>query len=266
MSQNGSRMSRVAPTIALLGVAALLASCGKGSGSAPSKQQPSASNSRLSRAHAQSYIGAVNLTAADVPGFTVSSSKKEAETPAEKRFKRKLEQCVHPVSSKSVGEGSSPEFTRELGLVRESVQSEVTVTQSPVVATRELALIRSRRARSCVLRYFSLLVKAQQRPGSSFGHVSLVQRTPPAPGADGSFAWRISVAITVRRVTVPLYFDVFGFIVGANEVSMFASGLPLPFPPHEEANLFSLLLERAKAPAQGGREKHPGKKPKVTTS
>jgi hypothetical protein len=259
--------ARVTPTIALLALAALLGACGKQSPSSTAKQ-PSASTSHLSRANAQAYIEAVNLTAADVPGFDVSSSKKESESPAEKRFKRKLEQCVHPISSKPVAEGSSPEFSRELGLVREGVQSEVTVAQSPQAAARELALIRSRRARSCVLRYFGLLVKAQQRPGSSFGHVSLVQRTPPAPGADGSFAWRISVQITIRRVTVPLYFDVFGFILGANEVSMFASGLPLPFPPRDEANLFALLLERAKAPAGAGHEGHkpPAKKPKITTS
>ena len=259
-------MSRATPTIALLAVAAVLGGCGKQGGAGASTHQPSASNSHTSRAQARAYIGAVNLTAADVPGFVVSNSGQKTESPAEKRLKRKLEDCVHPVSSAPVAEASSPEFARELGLLRESVQSEVTVTQSAKAAIRELALIRSERARACVLHYFELLVKAQQTPGSSFGHVSLVQRTPPAPGADGSFAWRISVAITVRRVTVPLYFDVFGFVVGANEVSLFASGLPLPFPPEEEAKLYSLLLERAKTPAPGPRKKHPAQTPKLVTS
>ena len=259
-------MSRLAPTLALLAATGLVCGCGKQAGSTSSASKPSAGSSQQGRARAQAYTQAVNLTAADVPGFSVSDSNKAAETPAEKHFKRKLEECVHPVSSKPVAEASSHEFAREVGLVHQSVQSEVTVAQSSEVAARELAVIRSRRTRSCVLRYFTLLVKSQPHPGGSFGHVSLVQRTPPAPGTDGSFAWRISVAITVRRVTVPLYFDIFSFVVDANEVSLFASGLPIPFPPGAEAQLFSLLLERAKAPAKGRHEKRTSRKPKLTTS
>jgi hypothetical protein len=255
-------MGRPAACIALLAAAALTGGCGATSTGRSAGRRAATSG----LAQARAYAHAVNLTAADVPGFTASSSKKEPETPAEKHLKEKLQDCVHPVVSAPLAEVSSPQFTRELGLVHQSVQSEVTVASSPAAASRELAQIRTRRTRACVSRYFGLLVRSQSHSRERVGPVSLIQRTPPAPGASGSFAWRISVALAVRRVQVPVYFDVFGFVVDANEVTLFASGLPIPLSPAAEAHLFSLLLERAKAPLGPHGERRTGKRPKVTTS
>jgi hypothetical protein len=256
------RMGRVVATVALLAVAAPLGACGKSNPSGSSQRRATASEV----VRAQAYAQMVNLTAADVPGFTPSSSSKAPETPAEKRLKEKLQHCVHPATGAPVAEVGSPEFTRELGLVHQSVQSEVTVASSAAAASRELAVIRSRRARRCVTRYFQALVKSQSQAGEQVGPVSLLQRTPPAPGTSGSFAWRISVALTVRRVQVPVYFDIFGFVLDANEVTLFASGIPIPLAPSLEAHLFSVLLERAKAPVGSHPEKRGHKRPKVTTS
>jgi hypothetical protein len=255
-------MGRPAASLALLAAAALTGGCGTSSTGRSAGRRTTPTGPVQARA----YAHAVNLTAADVPGFTASSSKKEPETPAEKRLKEKLQDCIHPVVSAPLAEVSSPEFTRELGIVHQSVQSEVTVASSPAAASRELAQIRTRRTRACVSRYFELLVKSQSHAGERVGPVSLIQRIPPAPGASGSFAWRISLALTVRRVQVPVYFDVFGFVVEANQVTLFASGLPIPLAPAAEAHLFSLLLERAKAPLAPRGERHARKRPKVTTS
>ena len=76
----------------------------------------------------------------------------------------------------------------------------------------------------------------------------------------------MSVQVTVRGITIPVYFDVFGFVVDANAVSLFATGVPLPLTPIDEAHLFSLLLARAKAPSGPRRERHARKRPKITTA
>jgi len=258
-------MTRLAPFLALLAAAGLLGACGKSEPSTPAGKHRSGGSGASSRARALAH--AINLTAADVPGFVVHGKAKERESPAEKHLKAKLDACVHASSQKPVVEAGSPEFRREAGLASASVQSEVTVASSTAVAAGELANARSRRTRDCVSRYIGLLVRAQRHPGATLGAVSLVQRTPPAPGADGSFAWRISVPVTARGLTLGIYFDIFGFVSGANEVTLFVSGVPIPPPAQVEAHLFSLLLERTKA-AERGRAPSPpsGPNPHVKTS
>lgn len=258
-------MTRLAPFLALLAAAGLLGACGK-SEPAASTATHASGRSSARRAHALTLVHAVNLTASDVPGFVASSKKKEHEAPAEKRLKAKLDECVHPVADRPLAEAGSPQFQREAGLAHASVQSEVTVASSRATAAKELTLARSKRTRDCVSRYIGLLVRAQKRPGASFGAVSLVQRIPPAPGADGSFAWRISVPITVHGLTLAVYFDIFGFVSGANEVTLFVSGLPIPPPAPVEEHLFSLLLERTKAAEKGRAPKPSAANPHVTTS
>ena len=104
-------------------------------------------------------------------------------------------------------------------------------------------------------RYIGELVHSKTHPGSTFGSISLVQRIPPAPGADGSFAWRISVPVTAHGITLAIYFDIFGFVSNANEVTLFVTGLPIPPPAQVEARLYSLLLERTKAAEKGARHR-----------
>ncbi len=258
-------MTRLARSLALLATVGLLAACGKSDPSASTAKHASAS-SRGERTRALALARAINLSAADVPGFKASSRLKERETAAEKRLKAKLDACVHPVTARPLAEAGSPNFERELGVGSASVQSEVTVASSAAVAAKELALVRSRRTRECVSHYIQLLVRAQKHPGSSFGAVSVVQRTPPAPGADGSFAWRISMPIHASGITLAIYFDIFGFVSGPNEVTMFASGAPVPLPARFEEQLFSLLLERTKAAEKGQLASPAGPNPNVTTS
>ncbi|HTQ67694.1 MAG TPA: hypothetical protein VMI13_03295 [Solirubrobacteraceae bacterium] len=258
-------MTRLGPTLALLAAAGLMAACGKAEPSTSTGKRPSGTSS-TARAHALALARAVNLTAADVPGFVAHTKAKDHESPGERELKAKLQACVHTVSDTPVAEVGSQQFQREAGLVTASVQSEVTVASSTSVAARELALARSKRTRDCVSRYVGLLVRAQRHPGASFGAVSLVQRIPPAPGADGSFAWRISVPITVHGVTLAIYFDIFGFVSGANEVTLFVSGVPIPPPAQVEAHLFSVLLERTRAAERGRTPSPPPVNPHVSTS
>ncbi|HTY95708.1 MAG TPA: hypothetical protein VMB91_01620 [Solirubrobacteraceae bacterium] len=243
-------MSRVPPCLALLAAAALLGACGKANPSASTTAHPRAPSSG-DRARARALVRAVNLTAAEVPGFSVSDKRKEHESPAERRLKAKLNECVHPIAQTPLAEASSPEFKREAGIASASVQSEVTVAANRAVAARELAKARSSRTRNCVSHYVELLVHSQSHPGARFGKVSLVQRIPPAPGTDGSFAWRISVPVTAHGLTLALYFDIFAFVSGANEVTLFVSTVPIPPPAGIESHLFALLLAKAKA-AEGG--------------
>lgn len=258
-------MTRLAPSLALLGAVGLLAACGKSDPTASTRVRASGSSS-AARADALALARAVNLTAADVPGFVASSKQKERESPREKRLKAKLDACVHPVAATPLAEAGSPDFQRQAPLTRASVQSEVTVASSPAGAAKQLALIRSRRTRDCVSRYIQLVVRGERHPGAKFGAVKVVQRIPPAPGTDGSFAWRISVPLAVQGISIGIYFDIFGFVSGPNQVMLFVSGEPVPPPAPAEEGLFSLLLERTKAAEKGATASPAGPNPNVATS
>lgn len=157
--------------------------------------------------------------------------------------------CVGALGSNhGIIEMSSGELERETSAGNESVQSEVSVARTPTLAARELAAIRgaASHVRACLSHYLNLIFKSRKYDGATVSPVAIMQGTPLAPGATGSFAWRITTTITLRHVAIPVHIDILGFVDGPAEVSLFTAGVPQPFPAATEERLFSLLLTRAK--------------------
>ena len=243
-----SAMCRMVVILVLIATGGLLAACESTGDLAVVRTAVAGSDPPPTKAQATAFARTVNLSLADVPGFKVSSGpEKEHETAAEKRLEHELLRCVHPAASKGLVEVSSKEFERESSAGDQSVQSQVTVMRTSTVAAKELAVIRGSHARACVSHDTDLLLKGKKYQGATFSPVSIVQGTPSAPGTTGSFAWRISVTITLRGIRLPIYMDILGFVYGPAEVSLFTASLPEPFPAATEQRLFSLLADRAKA-------------------
>ncbi len=201
----------------------------------------------MTKAQAIAFARAVNLTAADLPGFRVSAVH-EQETAAEKRLEHEMLRCVGSLgSSHAIVEMSSAEFEDETSGGDESVQSSVSVVRTPALAAKELATIRGPHVKACLSHYLDLLFKSHKYSGATVSPVSISQGAPSAPGTAGSFAWRITTTITLRKVAIPVSIDILGFVDGPAEGSLFTAGVPRPFPAATKARLFSLLLTRAKA-------------------
>lgn len=257
-------MRRTAVTIALLATGALLGACGRsnptavatvtvqaakaGSHTGTTGTPPPGAARSPTKTQALAFARAVNLTVADVPGFK-ASPEQHHQTAVEKQRERELVSCAG--GAVSAGEGlasvSSPDFKLERDVLDLSVNSEVSVAQTPALAAKALATIRGTHFRECLSRYLNLLFHAQSRSGTTVGPISIVQGTPPAPGATGSFGWRITATITARGVKLPFYQDMLGFVYGSAEVSLTSSGALRPFPAAIEQQLFLLLLKRAKS-------------------
>jgi hypothetical protein len=201
---------------------------------------------RSTRDQAIAFAHAVNLTAADVPGFTMAPPEHNHETTAEKHLEHDMLHCMAAGNGKSVGEASSPEFKYEHGLLRAAVNSEVSVARSSAVAAKELRTIRSAHTRVCLSHYLNLIFKGKTYQGATVAPVSIVSGTPQAPGATGSFGWGITTTVTAHAVKVPIYIGIFGFTCGPAEVSLLTSAASAPFPAAAQRRLFSLLLQRAK--------------------
>jgi hypothetical protein len=57
----------------------------------------------------------------------------------------------------------------------------------------------------------------------------------------------VTVPLTVHQLKLSLYLDILGFVDGPARVTLFSTGALQPFPAAIQQQLFSLLLDRARA-------------------
>jgi hypothetical protein len=278
---------RPAVVLTLTALAGLLAACGSsghhtaatvGHGAHTTRNGSSSGAVKpMTKAQAIAFAQAVNLTAADLPGFKATSKHEhEHATATEKRLEHELLRCTGGalISRGGVAEVSSKNFKLEHNALELNVNSEVSVAQTPAAAAKELAAIRSNRVRGCVSHYLNLLLKNQllknqKSPAIADSiSISISRGTPPAPGTTGSFGWQITATITAHATKLPFfYIDILGFVYGPAEVSLFSSGALKPFPAAIQEHLYRLLLQRAKAQLRGAPGKsHPGPHAPLRTS
>jgi hypothetical protein len=253
-------MRRGVAAVAALSAAGLLAACGghgsfNTSGSTAKSGGASGSHTAgghaLTPAQARAFVGAVNLTAADLPGFTLSREPRKQSTEAEKRLEHELLSCigagVSGVGGHPVAHGSSGDFRHRGTGYDVGVSSEVSVGAGSGSGAADLQRLRSTRARACLGRFLAQLLKGKHYSGAHVAHVSIMQGSPPAPGTTGGFGWRVTAILEVRGVRLPYYMDILGFLYGPTEVSLLSTGLPVPLPATIQERLFALLLTRATA-------------------
>ncbi len=250
-------MRSAAATLVSLAAAGLLAGCaGKGartvtvSGQASLAGTPTtpggAAGTTTRKAQARAFARAVNLRAADVPGFKASAKQTaEHQSPAEKRLEERLRGCLGASGAKGVAEAGSPEFKRALGPFSQTVSSNVSVATSTAGAARELKAMRAPGVRACVAHYFELILKGKELGHVTIAPVTVAAGSPPAPGTSGSFGWRFRSGLGIRGVEIPFTLDILGFIYGPAEVTLESFDLPRPLPASTEERLFTLLVQRA---------------------
>ncbi|HTA36831.1 MAG TPA: hypothetical protein VK761_08965 [Solirubrobacteraceae bacterium] len=248
--------------VALVLGASLLAACGKSSlnTSAAARSTTRAARSRSNgsphsgtptRADALAFARAVNLTQADVPGFT-ATEKHASSSARERALERQMLSCTGLSGgggSQSIVEQSSKDFRLKRQIVDLSVSSEVSVAASAAAAARGLKALRSAHIRGCFSSYLTHVLQGEHVAGATPGRVSIQSGTPPAPGTSGSFGWRVTATFVVHQIKLPIYLDFLGFVDGPSEVTLLSSGLLQPFPAEAQQHLYTLLLARAKAHA-----------------
>ncbi len=254
----GQRAHRTAPraltACAVLTACAALSACGKSNPSvatvtvtrAASAPAPAHENGGASRTHDSAFAAAVNLRPGDVPGFTATREPNSRQG-NEPQLEERLGRCAGALGTRHTGEeASSPEFTRPGDQLGQRVNSSVSFLRSASSAAGELTILRSPRTRGCLVEYLQQLVRGR-RFGSTAPRISITPGSPPAPGSAGGFGWRVTAVFRVKRLRVPYYLDVLGFIYRRAEVTLLSSGALIPFPAGQEERLFKLLLARASA-------------------
>jgi hypothetical protein len=227
-----------------VGAARATAATSPGAASPVSSSRKAGAESRPTRSQALSFARAVNLIAADIPEAKPSRQKKRRPDPVE-----------HPRCEGSVGRGPKVAEVESLRLIRgseletEEITSSVTVRPDAAAAAKDLLWLQSRGARECIAHVLSRRFGGKTIKEAHWGRFTVSSLPARAPGATGTVGFRIATTLSfpVSEVSVPLYVDVLGFIIGPAEVSLSALSATQPVPPETEQRLLTLLLTRAQA-------------------
>jgi hypothetical protein len=190
----------------------------------------------MTKADAVAIAGTINLTAADMPGYSGSPASPNT---GDGRFGKRFDRCAGTVpTSKAVADISSDDFERASQATFDAVSSEVLVMPNTALARKDLRAAGSKRARKCM----AAAVTGQKAAG---GVKILSAKVTSLPGpAANAVAIRIKMRVAAQGVTFPMYTDF--FIVGRGPVEAatgFTSG-PSPPPRAEEKRLVGIVKTR----------------------
>lgn len=210
----------------------------------------------VSESHAIAYAKAVNLRPSDVQGLVGSTVALRRETKYGP-FGTLGERCTGGVDTPGevfgvLSQRFSRNYERQSSFFPiESVFSAVYLLRSDAIASHEVAVFVSARARSCLKRdnYDHATITGTKRE-PSFTDVKIAPLSLPAgrASAHGDRVTAVEAAfLEAPRVRGrPNYYEDFvGFSVGPAVITLHATGSPRPFPAATERRLLSLLYRRA---------------------
>ncbi len=206
----------------------------------------SSSTTPLSVPQATTVANQINLTSADVPGYTASPNP---VTAADTQNDEQLATCSGGVPpSKDIVQLNSPTFSSGSGLTQVQVSSQVAVLPSAADVQKDLKALTSATGHACLSTQLSkVLSQTTSSAGVTIGGTTITTLPISTANTDGGFGVRITVSATAQGVHIPFFIDVDGIAKGPAEIELTALGLTKPFPADEETRLLALLISRADA-------------------
>lgn len=196
----------------------------------------------LTRARAESFAGAVELSRADIVG---SSVNQRSRTPEEEE--REASSCGGS-DPHALGGGRSPELVRGPGLDRESISSSVEVLSSAASVRSDLKYAYSRTGITCYARVLRRTLTEDRHEDVRLAGITLSRLDVAAPTGQSSTGVRIVARLSLSgdRLSVPLYVDALAFGYGPAEIDLYATSFVQPEPLRIEQQLLTLMWERAR--------------------
>jgi hypothetical protein len=238
-----------------------LASCG-GASSHPAETNPTvvrpatdhpavaatpsaAVGAALTKAQATALAHAINLTPADLPGYT-RSPEKEATSKASAVEEARCANAPDP--RLALTEVNSENFKRTGPAGNEELSSTVIVMPTTALAARSLAAIRSARGEMCLEHSLNKKLAESKHKGITYSPIAIVEIPAQVVGVPGGFGFHISTDVSGSSGGFAvLYIDVLGFVDGRTEVTLTATSTSHTVAPTTEQHLLSLLHKRATA-------------------
>jgi hypothetical protein len=212
----------------------------------PVSRDPVRTPAPPTRADALALGRAINLTAGDIPGASISRKKQRSSEAAERP------RCEGSIGrGPNIAEVQSPRLTRGSELETEEFRSSVTVRPDARAAARDLAWLRRPGAAQCIAHTLSRRFGGRTIREAHWGAFRVSPLSTQVPGAARTIGLRITTTLSfpVTEISVPIYLDLLLFASGPAEIGMWGMSATQPVPAATEQRLLSLLLDRAQAHA-----------------
>lgn len=222
---------------AALGVLAMTAAaCGGGSNSSTST-----STTAPNVARDNATASAINLIAADLPGWTPSPNQ---TTAADQAMAARLAKCAGAPDPKQtqVVDVNSPNFDQ--GSVE--VSSDVTMVRSRSDALADLAAMRGPQLQGCVQSVMVPYIKSLLPSGANLNDLHITTNVPAGTPAE-SFGFDLTASVSGQQGSLPINTQTVGFLQGRAEVELdvTVTGGGAPDPSLVQ-KLLATLVSRAK--------------------
>ena len=239
----------------MLAAGGALAGCG---GDTAAVLAPGAADSAVTKAQAVAYAQAVNLRATDLPGMNASSPEHEGKAPT--RLELALARCdgeqdpqqrsstasrlrsPPPPKTEAKKKASTKRSTQASKSYqpRRSPRSTTRRRSAPVALTASSASFRppSRRKTRERLRYGPVTLQQPIQPPTGRPRQLRHPRSRPSI---------LGVPSQIAATPPHVYIDILGFLSGASEINLTATGFPEPVGEEAEQHLLIALYDRAQA-------------------
>jgi hypothetical protein len=204
------------------------------------------SSAPITRARAGAVAEAINLRHSDLPALQQQSNPYTAQ---DERQDDQLAKCYGGVpESDAVKIATSPNFATP-STASSQYFSEVEILPSAALVAEDLKALMSSRALPCWIQKLEIFLRSKAAKGETFS-ISAAPLPWRVSGADGTFAFRLSATVHVKRgtadVTLSVYVDAVAFSVGQVEVSLSAVVTGAKPQSSVEHRLVSLLYARTR--------------------
>lgn len=228
-------MSVRTPLAAFVVMVTMTTACGDSSGSSAASEVPSA-------AEARAAADAINLRAADLPGFEVAPA--EAEDPAARDADDPLLQCIGAGLDDGIVETVSPTFSQGQ-FPSAQVFSSVDVYADPARAAADITAYQGDKAVQCIGDFFKKSIAAGAPPGAAFDDPQVSRDTPAAPGTDASVEFQIVTALNLNGRKVPVTGRLLTYAKGHTQVALTVVQSGQAAPEVQTENIFQELVNRS---------------------
>ncbi|MGA3361662.1 MAG: hypothetical protein ABSD82_06495 [Solirubrobacteraceae bacterium] len=206
-----------------------------------------ASERIITRADALAVATAISVRHGDVPKLKPQSNPMTAQETAQSA---QLTACVGGVpESEALADTQSPNFVNRSG-TSGTLSSGTEILPSIALVAKDFDAITGPHGLPCLLKQLRQELVGKPPKGETVtAHGARL--APIVAGADRTFAYRVTVIITVTRKTttliLPLYVDLIGFTYGQAEVSLTVEAVGAKPSASLERRLAAVLVARARS-------------------
>jgi hypothetical protein len=203
-----------------------------------------ATGGSLAKAQATALAHAINLTSADLPGYSASPAKAESSKAGSEERAR----CAGaPDPRLALSEVSSENFARKGLEGSEGWNSMVTVMPSAALATKNVAAFHSARGEMCLEKSLNKELAESTNEKVSYSPISIAEIPAETIDVSGSSGFQTATNVTKPANFHVRYYDTFEFVHGPIEVTLEAVSTSQHIALDTARHLLSLLAARARA-------------------